>query len=155
MPLRVFLNGRVFTALVMFVVFSAMSLMAFGFPDRARLMPLMVGIPGAVLSLVQLLTELRATLDQAGETEERLREALGAERQMFTWMFLFFFGILGFGFIYAAPLLVFGFLWFGKEESLKVAFVGAAATWGVLYGLFQTAFEIPLFQGLLVEWLLA
>ena len=72
---------------------------------------------------------------------------------MFAWMFLFFFGILGFGFIYAAPLLVFGFLWFGKGESLKVGLVGGAATWGILYGLFETGFQIPLFDGLLLEWL--
>ena len=154
MPLRMLLNGSVLTALVMFMVFLTMSLMALGFPEKARLMPLMVGVPGTVLALVQLFTELRSTLDQAVETDEHVWEAVRAERQMFTWMFMFFLGILTFGFNYAAPFLVFGFLWFAKEESLKVGLVGAAATWAILYGLFETAFQIPLFDGLLLQWLL-
>ena len=153
MPFRILLNGSVFTSLIMFVVFATMSLIALSFPDKAKLMPLIVGIPGTILALVQLFIELRSTLDQTAETADLVRETVGAERQMFTWMFLFFFGILGFGFIYAAPLLVFGFLWFGKEEPLKVGLVGGAATWGILYGLFQMGFEIPLFAGLLLEWL--
>lgn len=153
MPFRILLNGPVFTALMMFVVFATMSLIALSFPDKARLMPLIVGIPGTILALVQLLMELRSTLRQTAETTELVPETIEAERQMFTWMFLFFFGILGFGFIYAAPLLVFGFLWFGKGESLKVGLVGGAATWGILYGLFETGFQIPLFDGLLLEWL--
>jgi len=153
MPFRILLNGPVFTALMMFVVFATMSLIALSFPDKARLMPLIVGIPGTILALVQLLMELRSTLRQTAETTELVPETIEAERQMFTWMFLFFFGILGFGFIYAAPLLVFGFLWFGKGESLKVGLVGGAGTWGILYGLFETGFQIPLFDGLLLEWL--
>lgn len=153
MPFRILLNGPVFTALMMFVVFATMSLIALSFPDKARLMPLIVGIPGTILALVQLFMELRSTLRQTAETTELVPETIEAERQMFTWMFLFFFGILGFGFIYAAPLLVFGFLWFGKGESLKVGLVGGAATWGILYGLFETGFQIPLFDGLLLEWL--
>ena len=153
MPFRILLNGPVFTALMMFVVFATMSLIALSFPDKARLMPLIVGIPGTILALVQLLMELRSTLRQTAETTELVPETIEAERQMFTWMFLFFFGILGFGFIYAAPLLVFGFLWFGKGESLKLGLVGGAATWGMLYGLFETGFQIPLFDGLLLEWL--
>jgi len=153
MPFRILLNGPVFTALMMFVVFATMSLIALSFPDKARLMPLIVGIPGTILALVQLLMELRSTLRQTAETTELVPETIEAERQMFTWMFLFFFGILGFGFIYAAPLLVFGFLWFGKGESLKLGLVGGAATWGILYGLFETGFQIPLFDGLLLEWL--
>ena len=153
MPFRILLNGSVFTSLIMFVVFATMSLIALSFPDKAKLMPLIVGIPGTILALVQLFIELRSTLGQTAETADLVREIVGAERQMFTWMFLFFFGILGFGFIYAAPLLVFGFLWFGKEEPLKVGLVGGTATWGILYGLFQRGFEIPLFDGLLLEWL--
>ena len=153
MPFRILLNGPVFTALMMFVVFATMSLIALSFPEKARLMPLIVGIPGTILALVQLLMELRSTLRQTAETTELVPETIEAERQMFTWMFLFFFGILGFGFIYAAPLLVLGFLWFGKGESLKVGLVGGAATWGILYGLFETGFQIPLFDGLLLEWL--
>ena len=142
------------TAVVMLVIFVAMSLMALGFPDKARLMPLMVGIPGSVLALLQVLVELRTATDDAKESDAQQSAARWNERHMFTWLLLFFFGILGFGFIYAAPLLVFGFLYVGRKETIKVGAIGAAGTWAVLYGLFEQAFEIPLFDGLLIEWIL-
>ncbi|NIN34054.1 MAG: hypothetical protein GTO60_02660 [Gammaproteobacteria bacterium] len=74
---------------------------------------------------------------------------------MFLWVFLFFVCITSFGFVYASPFLVFGFLYIAKSESLKIALIGGICTWAVLYGIFQTWFEIPLFQGLVIEYLLA
>ena len=63
-------------------------------------------------------------------------------------------GILLFGFIYAAPVLVFAFMLAGKKETPKVAVISAAGTWAVLYGFFQVAMEIPLFEGLIIEYLM-
>ena len=153
MQVKALFTGRAMTAVVMLVIFVAMSLMALGFPEKARLMPLMVGIPGSVLALLQVVVELRTALDDAKESDAQQSAARWNERHMFTWLLLFFFGILGFGFIYAAPLLVFGFLYVGRKETIKVGAFGAAGTWAVLYGLFEQAFEIPLFDGLLIEWL--
>ena len=150
---KALLSGRVLMAVVMLAIFVTMSLMALGFPEKARLIPLMIGIPGSALALVQVLLELRTAIDEAVEFDEERREARRNERHMFIWLLLYFFGILGFGFIYAAPVLVFGFLYFGEKETIKVGAFGAAGTWAVLYGLFEQAFEIPLFNGLVIEWL--
>jgi hypothetical protein len=147
MQISAVLNARVATALVMFLLFLTMSLIALGFPEKARLMPLMVGIPGSVLGLVQLIVEVRASRDAEAEDMQRKRN----ERSMFVWIFLYFFGILGFGFIYAAPLLVFAFLFIGRKESLPISLISAAGTWAVLFGFFEKGFEIPLFTGLLLE----
>lgn len=143
------LNGRVATALVMFLIFLTMSLIALGFPEKARLMPLMIGVPGSILGFVQLLIEIRASRQEA--TPEDITARSSAERHMFVWIFLYFFGILGFGFIYAAPVLVFAFLFIGSKESLAISLISAAATWAVLFGFFEKGFEIPLFTGLIVE----
>ncbi|TDJ69450.1 MAG: hypothetical protein E2O38_13535 [Proteobacteria bacterium] len=153
MQLKALLGGQVLTAVVMLAIFVTMSLMALGFPEKARLLPLMIGIPGSVLALVQVLRELRTAIDKVVESDEEQRQARRNERHMFIWMLLFFFGFLGFGFVYAAPLLVFGFLRIGMKESLTIGVIGAVATWAVLYGLFETAFQIQLFNGLLIEWL--
>jgi hypothetical protein len=147
------LNGRVITALAMLIIFVTMSLLALGFPEKARLMPLLVGVPGSVLGLVQLINELRRS-EQYVTSDAEAAAMNKAERSMFAWIFLFFFAILGFGFVYAAPVLVFAFLYFGKKESLPVGLVSAAGTWAVLYGVFELGFEIPLFPGLILEWLL-
>jgi hypothetical protein len=131
----------------MFLIFLTMSLIAMGFPEKARLMPLMVGVPGSILGLIQLILEIRASRDAEPPDPEKSR----TERSMFIWIFLYFFGILGFGFIYAAPLLVFAFLFIGRKESLPISLISAAGTWAVLFGFFERGFEIPLFTGLIVE----
>ena len=149
MRIDAIMNGRVATALVMFLIFASMSLLALGFPAKARLLPLLVGIPGTLLGLVQLIVEIRQS---AKDTDDAEKFSI-AERNMFVWLFLFFFGILAFGFMYASAPLVFAFLYVGRKESMAVALTSAVATWAVLYGVFEKAFEIPLFPGLIVEWL--
>ena len=62
--------------------------------------------------------------------------------------------ILLFGFVYAAPVVIFAFMLAGKKESVTVAAISAVGAWAVLYGFFQLVMEIPLFQGLIIEWML-
>ena len=153
MTIKPILNGRVGTALVMLLIFLSMSLMALGFTDKARLMPLLIGVPGSLLGIVQLISEIRHSVQRSADEADH--DALSkAERNMFMWIFVFFFGLLGFGFTFAAPIVVFAFMFAGKKESLLVASIGAVGTWAVLFGFFEQIMEIPLFQGLVVEWLL-
>ena len=154
MSAKLLFNGRILTALTMFVVFLVMTIMALDFPAKAKLMPLMIGIPGVFLGFAQLIMEIRHAMTAVpSEPDEKTRQEDSNERQMMLWVFLFFVFITSFGFIYASPFLVFGFLYFAKSESLKVAMIGGICTWAVLYGVFQTWFELPLFQGLIIEWL--
>lgn len=147
-------SGRVATVLVILAIFVTMSIMALGFPERARLMPLLVGVPGSLLASILVFVEWRAAQSQqAADSDIRVRQAHADEKHMFFWMMLFFVGILCFGFAYAAPPLVLAMLRFGKKESLAVAAGGAIGTWAVLYGLFELTFQIPLFDGHVVEWL--
>jgi len=152
MTINAILNGRVATALFMLLIFLSMSLMALGFTEKARLMPLLVGVPGTVLGMIELINEMRHAAQQAasGDTTDHVT---AAERAMFGWVVVFFLGILSFGFIYAGPVLVFAFMLAGKKESLTVALISAVGAWAVLFGFFEQAMEIPLFQGLIVEWL--
>lgn len=140
-------NGRVGTALVMFLVFATMTLLALGFPQKARLMPLLVGIPGTLLALFQLVIELRAPRTDKDE-------GLGSEElRMLGWTLVFFTGLLAFGFVHAGPVLVFAFLLLGRGESLRVALISSVGMWAVLYGFFVKALGMPLFPGLVAEWL--
>lgn len=162
MSLRLMVDGRVLTALAMLAIFVAATAMALSFPEKARLMPLMVGVPACLLGVVQVVLEARKAAqelkvaDQAEESEEVQAARLAERREeinMFFWMFMFFLGVLLFGFVYAAPLLVMGFMRYGKKETWKTAIYGAIGTWIVLYGFFEYAFEIPLFEGLVIELL--
>lgn len=144
MTINAILNGRVATAFVMLMIFLTMTLLALGFPEKARLMPLLVGVPGTLLGIFELVSEIRHTARQS--TEDADRDALNkAERNMFIWIFIFFIGILCFGFTYAGPVLVFAFMYAGKKESLLVASISAAGAWAVLFGFFEQVMELPLF----------
>lgn len=153
MTINAILNGRVATALVMMLIFLSMSLAALGFTEKARLMPLLVGIPGTILGIVELFSEVRRSARQTAR-EANADAVTAAERAMFYWVIAFFVGILCFGFIYAAPLLVLAFMLAGKRESLPIGLSSAFGTWAILYIFFERTMEIPLFQGLIVERLL-
>lgn len=160
MLVKVITSGRVMTALVMFLIFLTMTALALRFTEKAALMPLMIGVPGTLLGLVQLIMEFRkasaelAVLEQDPAKIEEKRQERRSELEMIIWMLLFFASILCFGFIYAAPVVVFAFLYFGKNEGLVTGIISAISTWVVLYWFFQQWFEIPLFRGLVIEWLI-
>ena len=140
-------SSRVLTAGVMAAIIVSMTVLAFGFPPAARLMPLMAGIPGSVLALICLGREVRHALEEAAA---EAADARRAERAMLAWTLAFFAGILAAGFLMAAPVLVVAYLRFGSRERWTIALASAAVTWALLYGLFELAFRIPLFDGLLV-----
>lgn len=154
MPVKAVFSGRVGTAFLMWSIFVAMTLLAIGLPEKARLMPLMIGIPGSLLGLAQLVLEIRSTIRSAPPDGAATAELRKAELGMYVWVLLFFLGILGFGFIYGATTLVFAFLFFGTRERFPTAVISAVATFAVLYGVFEKGLEIVLFQGLVLERLM-
>jgi hypothetical protein len=158
MSVETLLRGNVMTALIMFAIFLSMTLLAFSFPEKARLMPLMIGIPGTILGLVQLITDIRTAMAEASieadtEAVQKMREGRTNEIQMIIWTLVFFIGILCFGFVYASPLLVFGFLYIAKRETLLTGIISGICTFIVIYGVFEIWFAIPLFDGLILEWI--
>ena len=158
MLLRIILTGRVLTALTMLIIFLSMTLIGLGFSEAARLMPLMIGIPGTILGLVQFIMEFRVARGELSivpdeDSIQKQSKDRKKEIQMIVWMLLFFIGLLCFGFKYASPVLVFSFLYIGKKESLITAIVSAVCTFLVIFGFFERTLEIPLFNGLIIEWL--
>jgi hypothetical protein len=145
------ISSRIVTSAVMLCIFAGMTLMALGFPAKAQLMPLLVGVPGTAMALVQLIRDLRAPAAPTPEAEAAIeaREEQRRERKMFLWLALFFAGILAFGFLWATPVLVFAFLRLGERESWGVAATGAVGSWLVLYLVFVRVLELFLFEGLL------
>ncbi|NNG04387.1 MAG: hypothetical protein HKM95_09840 [Inquilinus sp.] len=147
-------DGRIATAGLMLAIFAAMTGIALGFPPKARLMPLMVGVPATLLALIHLGLEIRDAIRRETPTPEQAAKEAGrfrAERRMVFWIALFFAGVMGFGFFWGAPPLVFAFLYWGERERLAVALVGGAGTWAVLYGVFARALELFLFEGFVVR----
>jgi len=140
------------TSLVMLAIFSTMSLIALGFPEKARMMPLLVGVPGTLLALAQFISDLRRVDPDRSFTEGALERR--RERQMFGWLAAFLIGVLCFGFLVAAPLLVFAFLRVGQRESWAVALVSGVGVWLILYVAFTRALGLFLFEGMVLPRLI-
>lgn len=180
MPAKTLLNGRVLMALVMFLIFSTMVGIALGYPAQARFMPLVVGIPGIGLTLIELVREIFRAVRQKAEPElpERLPEGVihvieqtpadrattgapqhdprGAAKR--EWILLAYFtgligGLLLFGFWVTVPVFVVVFLK-EREKASWVLSVGLAfCAVAVLYFVFYRTLGIDLHHGFLTETL--
>ncbi|MEX0852385.1 MAG: tripartite tricarboxylate transporter TctB family protein [Bauldia sp.] len=151
------INARVITTLAMLTIFAGMSLMAAGYPPKARFLPLLVGIPGTIMCLAQLIIDIRQVLAASGDGPPLDAEAIAQrprEARMFLWLGAFFAGILAFGFLYAAPVLILAFMRLGERESWTASIVAAVATFAVLYLVFVRLLGLFLFEGLITPLIL-
>ena len=141
-------DGRILASGIMFAIFVGAVGMALTFPSEARFLPLVIGIPGLVLSGAQLVVELK---DKSPPKTEPRR--LSGEAAMFGWFALFAVGIVLFGFPYAGPILIAVYLYVSWGEKWYVALLAAVLAWLLLYGVFERFLGIPLFEGLVYQWI--
>jgi hypothetical protein len=142
------LEGRIFVSGIMVVVFATAVLLSFGYAPEARFLPLVIGIPGLLLSVAQLIKELRDRPDVVIIPEERRREA-----KMFAWFITFVGGLVLFGFLYAGPALVAAYLYFSGRERWYTALGAALFALAILYSVFERFLGLPLFEGLVWQWI--
>ena len=143
-------EGRVVVAGIMLLIFAVMVGLAFTYSGEARFLPLVIGIPGLALSLAQFVIELRGK-----DPEEKVftAEDSMAEFKMFGWFAVFIFGIILFGFPYAGPIIVALYLHFSWGEKWYVSLGAAAFSWAILHGIFDYVLGLPLFEGLVYQWI--
>jgi Tripartite tricarboxylate transporter TctB family len=143
-------EGRVVVAGIMLLIFAVMVGFAFTFPGEARFLPLVIGVPGLALSLAQFVIELRGK-----EADEKAYTAADrmAELKMFGWFAVFIFGIILFGFPYAGPIIVALYLHFSWGEKWYTSLGAAAFSWAILHGIFDYVLGLPLFEGLVYQWI--
>lgn len=150
---RVRFTSTVALSLTFLVIFSAAVIVAqVNYPAEAASMPLIIGGIGAALSLLQVIVELRAS---RGAYEEQID--LRKDVPIYLWVWSFVGAVVAFGFVIAAPLMLFGYLKFRSRESWWLSLILAASVLALLYGLFQVALGVPLFEGLVTplikDWL--
>ncbi len=147
-------NGRTLTTAIMLSLFLGAIFLAMGLPQKAAFMPLLIGVPGAILCFWQLVLDLRRAPDAVTapeEPEEAAPEDGQTEAQAFLWLAIFSVVLICFGFVIGGPLVVAGFVRFSSKDSWKNALVAGAGTFIVLYGMFIWLLELSLFPGLILE----
>ncbi len=146
-PGRVRLTSTVALSLTFLVIFASAAIVAaIDYPPAAAEMPLVVCVFGALLSLLQLIAELRAS--RAGG-EDAIDP--GKDIPIYLWIWAFVIGVVAFGFVVAAPVVLFVYLFFRSRESWWLSLLLSLSVVGFLYGVFQVGMGVPLFEGLLTE----
>jgi hypothetical protein len=140
------ITSPVLLSLVFLIIFAGAAAIAWiNYPAKAASIPLIIGGIGGALSFLQLILELRASRSPA--FEERIE--LNKDLPIYLWIWVFVLAIVGFGFLIAAPVMLFVYLRFRSKESWRLSIGLALGVLGLLYGLFQVALGVPLFEGLL------
>lgn len=133
-----------FTA-VIGLVFTAIAVMSLSLSPAARLLPLMVSIPGMLLSMIALLREIRVpAVADDGEEQGSMTELKAAG-----WIFAFWAAVLLFGFLIGAPLVTAAYLFLALRRSAVASIVAGLVCFAGTYGLFERLLDVPLFHGLL------
>lgn len=146
-PGRVRLTSTVALSLTFLVIFASAGIVAaVDYPLAAAEMPLVVCGFGALLSLLQLVVELRASRAGGEDAVD-----LGKDIPIYLWVWAFVIGVVAFGFVVAAPVVLFAYLFFRSRESWWLSLLLPLSVVGFLYGVFQVGMGVPLFEGLLTE----
>ena len=127
---------------------------ALDWPLKAKLFPLVIGIPLFCLALAEALRVLLSK--DKGEAEDfrlspdqpndvALRRTLLAAG----WSIGFFLAIVLLGFQVAVPVLLFAYIRLQGKESWLFTIVFTAAVWACFYGLFDLLLHLPFPAGLL------
>ena len=119
------------------------------FASSARLMPLLIGVPGTIMSFFQLIIELR-TVNDVTDNQSVLS---GRELNIIVWLTGFFVAVIVLGFDYGSPLVVACYVYFVGKERLTTALVAGISCFALMYGLFERLMGIQLFDGLLSQFL--
>jgi hypothetical protein len=138
-------EGRIVTAGLMFAIFStAVGIALIYFPEGARMLPLVIGIPGVFLSAIQLVSELRRKDNKPIPPDVR-----AGEIRMVIWFGGFASVIILLGFTYGSPIMIAAYLHFAAKEKWYTVLIGAAIAWSVLEFVFTRGIGIVLYEGII------
>jgi len=143
-------------SLAVMVASGAGTIAALDWPLKAKLFPMVIGIPLFCLAAAEvgwiLLSrtpeEKKAAEDEAPPHVARRRSLLGVG-----WILGLLASVVLLGFPVAVPLFVFLYLKLQGREGWIFSAVFTAAVWGAFYGLFDSLLHLPFPTGWLVAWL--
>jgi len=165
--------------IVMLLIFATMVWMSLSFPVKARLMPMIVGIPGMAFCLIQLGIDLfsgakagphkahhhvpaeapaAAANLEVLEAEEELPEfgphTVRQETVMWGYFVSFIAAILLFGFYISVPIMLAASLRTQAGKSWKFSLLLAVIATAALYLMFGRFLGIQLHEGFVTTWLI-
>ena len=147
-------------AIAIMVLAAWGTITALDWPWKAKLFPLVIGIPLFCLAAAEALWsafgrkgERQAAADFQFSGEQPPEVARRRTFVAVAWILGFFAAIVLFGFPLAVALLVFAYLKVQGKEGWIFTSIFTAIVWGCFYGLFDLLLHLPFPPGLLLAWL--
>ena len=150
-------------SLILGVAIMALSgaavVVALDWPWKAKLFPLVIGIPVFCLATAEVLWSVFRAADRGGAMDFQISThlprnvVLARSLRATGWMIGFFGAIVLLGFPIAVPLFVFLYLKLQGREGWGLSVAMTAAVWGFFYGLFDRMLHLPFPAGWIQTWL--
>ncbi len=167
------ISGNLLFSLGFVLLFAFLIYVSMGYNQLARLVPMVVLVPGLGAALLQFVLDLRAAFGgdkpasaeaQTAPAEETApdkpkrekKEKLSPQEKQrreyigIGWLLVLFVMIVLFGLTAAIPLFVLIFMRFFGGESWRLSAVFAVVCWAFVYGVFVWGLRNELYPGLLL-----
>jgi hypothetical protein len=139
-------------------VSAAAVVMALDWPWKAKLFPLIIGIPVFCLAAAEVAWGLLDPAARSQAMEFTLSGEAGAGHTgrktlvAIAWMSGFFAAIVLLGFPIAVPLFVFLYAKLQGREGWGTSLGLSAAVWAFFYGIFDRLLHVPIPAGWIQQW---
>jgi hypothetical protein len=153
--------GRLLLSALFIGVFGYMFLDMQEYPEKSALVPLVVAVPGLILSAAQFLLDLKAVVFGAAGREPStegpaaeggfLSEERKKEFALAGWILVILGLILAVGFWVAIAVYVPLFMRFHGKESWKLSLGVGLCGWAAIFLVFHVLLGVQLFPGFLFE----
>ncbi len=171
------LKPKAYFSLFLIIFFGAVIIGAMRYNAKARLIPLVVGLPCLAMAIAQFILDLSKERKKGISGEEELfkgvmeklihqeiiteeekkeKKTLGVRKRFFMivfWILFFVACLYVFGFSIAIPLFTILFMRY-KREKWVLTLSTAAGLWILIYIAFAVAAGIELYRGLIIDLLL-
>jgi hypothetical protein len=138
-------------AAVLFAVFAGMVAAAARYPPEARVVPLVIGIPGLVLSAWQVAREIARCRSSAAESAAADEPDASDQGQAVLWLMVFVLLVLAGGFVVGGTLAVMVSQRFWLRESWRTTLIGGAVAFVTMSFGLERQLGLVLFTGWLME----
>ena len=143
----------------MMLLSAAAVIIALDWPWKAKLFPLVIGIPVFCMATAEVVWGLIDPAARSEAMEFRLSEQTAggttARRTLLAvaWMIGFFAAIVLLGYLFAVPLLVFFYVRLQGREGWGMSLGMSLTVWGFFYGVFDRLLHLPFPAGWIQGWL--
>jgi len=141
-------------SLAVMVVSGAGTIAALDWPLKAKLFPMVIGIPLFCLAAAEVAWILLAKVAEEKMPEDEVPPELARRRSLLAaaWILGFLAAVVLLGFPIAVPLFVLLYLKLQGRERWGISIAITLGTWALFYGLFDRLLHLPFPAGWLFSW---